>query len=652
MKPSILTNSTRLKFTFGLLLACALTISVVAMLLPVTEPTVAVLGNDGNPGFVRIAVPATDHANLEDIQRLIAQTAPVARSDASAEPPLLQPPLRRGVVNRDPGFYGILFFVDQDLNYPKSVLDYNCGDRTYDTEWFNHKGIDYIGPRFPRRTMAEDGLIAIAAADGTIFQKHDGESDTYCGVGAQPSSNLIILEHLDGSYSTYGHLKQDSLTPRQVGDKVEAGDYLGVIGSSGTAIPHLEFIVLDNALNLIEPCAGPCNYMNSEGWWAEQEDYYVKTINAVATHDAFPEYPPCPQEEIPHFQNEFMLGDTVFMTVSVRDFTGEDEIGFRLAGPDLRPLEWTYSEPDVDHMFELYIRGSVEFYVFAPSGAYTLAVTYGGNTVEHVFYLNSGPDPLPEAVVDNNAYAGAWYDPTLDGEGYNIVTANGGTVAYFYGSDERDNRLWLISDLFPGPIRNGQPVEIDVYESTGGTFATPVSSTRGLSAWGKVIFEFADCASGQATLQGVDGTKVSQIVKLAGVAGTNCTPGDEPSDAAMSGAWYDPTADGEGYNVIVTPAGTVLYFYGFKSDGLRLWLMSDLITEELDVGVESSVPVFEAMSGVFDTPVPSGESLEQWGTMTITVVDCNHMTIVLEGRDGTKISNTLRLAGIIGLGCA
>jgi hypothetical protein len=85
---------------------------------------------------------------------------------------------------------------------------------------------------------------------------------------------------------------------------------------------------------------------------------------------------------------------------------------------------------------------------------------------------------------------------------------------------------------------------------------------------------------------------------------------------------------------------------------LRLWLISDLITEELDVGVDASVPVFEAMSGVFDTPVPSGESLEQWGTMTITVVDCNHMTIVLEGRDGTKISNTVRLAGIIGLGCA
>ena len=537
------------------------------------------------------------------------------------------------------------------MSFPDSVLDYHCGDRTYDTESFNHNGIDFHGPRFPRRTMANDGLIAIAAADGTIFQKHDGESDTYCGVGEQPPSNLIVLQHVDGSYSVYGHLKQDSLTPKQVGDAVEAGDYLGVIGSSGTVTPHLHFIVLDNARNLIEPCAGPCNYMNSEGWWAEQEEYFVKTINAVATHDALPEYLPCPQEEIPHFQNQFMPGDEVFMSVSVRDIAAGDEIGFQLTGTNLRPLEWTYSETDFDHAFEVMIVYSLESYVFAPSGAYTFAVTYGGNTVEHVFYLNSGPDPLPEAVVGNNAYTGAWYDPTLDGEGYNIVTTEGGTVAYFYGSDERGNRLWLLSDLFHGPIRNDQPIEITMYESTGGTFATPVKSTRALSAWGEVTFDFADCTSGKATLEGVDGKKVSHIIKLAGVAGTNCTSGGEPSDAVMSGPWYDPATDGEGYNLIVTPAGTVIYFYGFKPDGLRLWLISDLITEELDVGVEVSTRVFVAMSGEFDTPVPSGESLEQWGTMTITVVDCNHMTIVLEGRDGTKISNTVRLAGIIGLEC-
>ena len=56
------------------------------------------------------------------------------------------------------------------------------------------------------------------------------------------------------------------------------------------------------------------------------------------------------------------------------------------------------------------------------------------------------------------------------------------------------------------------------------------------------------------------------------------------------------------------------------------------------------------MSGV-GSPVPSAEALFQWGTATITLIDCTRITIKPEGEDGDKGSATVKLAGVIGLAC-
>jgi len=193
---------------------------------------------------------------------------------------------------------------------------------------------------------------------------------------------------------------------------------------------------------------------------------------------------------------------------------------------------------------------------------------------------------------------------------------------------------------------------VRVYESTGGIFGSPIQSSRGLAAWGVLTIRFNTCEGGEATLSGTDGDKVSRIVKLVGISGAGCTDGAAFADAGWSGLWYDPGKDGEGYNLLVTPVGRILYFYGFKANGLRLWLISDVISESLAVGTTVETTVYEATQGVFPSPVPSGESLVVWGTAKITLIDCNAITIVLTGSDGSKTSQAVRLAGIIGLSCS
>jgi hypothetical protein len=347
---------------------------------------------------------------------------------------------------------------------------------------------------------------------------------------------------------------------------------------------------------------------------------------------------------VPNFQDEFMPGDTVFLSAFVRDLVQEDVLDIVIRGPSNKIVAQTSYQQDVfDFASTMSVVFSVQFPEGIASGAYVFSVTFDGNTMDHTFYINSGPDPLPVTVAANNAYNGAWYDPLLDGEGYNIVTTDSGTGIYFYGSDINGNRLWLISDLLPGPIHTGVEIEIDMYESTGGVFGSPVSSARGLSLWGTAEFVFTDCESGVATLKGTDGEKVSRIVKITGAAGTACNPGAIPADAAWSGAWFDLDKDGEGYNLIIAPQGRVMFFYGFKKNGLRLWLISELFNEQLHVGTAQ---------GDFNNPVPHNDALAKWGTATITVADCTSATIEMTGLDGSKTSNTVRLAGTIGLVCS
>ena len=191
-----------------------------------------------------------------------------------------------------------------------------------------------------------------------------------------------------------------------------------------------------------------------------------------------------------------------------------------------------------------------------------------------------------------------------------------------------------------------------MYESTGGTFPSPVASARGLSVWGQLFINFSACDAAEATLSGVDGVKTSQLVKLAGVAGTGCGSGNETPDSPWSGLWFAVADEGEGYNLVVAGNGAILYFYGFKADGRRLWLISDLLVDDLQVGVSVQGVMYEAVQGDFDNPVPSSQSLVEWGTVTITLNSCSSMTIVLSGTDGSKTSATVRLAGVIGLECS
>ena len=221
-------------------------------------------------------------------------------------------------------FYGISNYVDHNPAFPGVLTDYNCGTRTYDTDaGYNHAGIDYFLWPFSWDLMAEGAVKIVAAAPGMIVSKTDGGFDQNCAFN-NSVWNAVYVRHDDGSIAWYGHMKNGSLTDKGLGDMVEAGEFLGLVGSSGNSTgPHLHFEIYKSQpftrVNLIEPHEGNCNLLNNNNWWESQELYQKPTINTIITHDDVIELG-CPTEkEKTYFQNEFKPGDRVYFSRFYKD---------------------------------------------------------------------------------------------------------------------------------------------------------------------------------------------------------------------------------------------------------------------------------------------------------------------------------------------
>ncbi len=283
-------------------------------------------------------------------------------------------------------YYYILGHVDQDSGSGKE--DYNCGNRTYN----GHKGTDIMTWPFPWYIYDNDYVEVVAAAPGTILTKRNGNSDQNCSWTG--SWNAVYVEHDDGSIAWYGHLKKNSLTDKDEGDRVARGEYLGLVASSGQSTnPHLHFEVYDKNSKLIDPFSGDCNDLNDDSWWASQKDYRVPTLNALLTHSAEPDHRKCKYQEKPYLSNQFSPGKTVYVGAYFSDYLWGDESNYRMKRPDGTVWDsWTYTsnlgaQSKFQRVYPKYIPYN------EAQGMWTVEVDYRGKTFSHRFYYGSGCPP-------------------------------------------------------------------------------------------------------------------------------------------------------------------------------------------------------------------------------------------------------------------
>lgn len=108
-----------------------------------------------------------------------------------------------------------------------------------------HKGIDIWSPGIR-------GAKICASAAGTVIRVYNGCTHDYgkngsCGCGGG-YGNYCIIDHGNGYWTLYGHSQYISVS---VGDYVEQGDVLGIIGSTGYSTgDHLHFEIRLNGVAL------------------------------------------------------------------------------------------------------------------------------------------------------------------------------------------------------------------------------------------------------------------------------------------------------------------------------------------------------------------------------------------------------------------
>lgn len=298
----------------------------------------------------------------------------------------------------DPGFYSIIAYFDHDQLYPDHVLDYQCGNITFDNaEGYNHGGTDYFPWPFPWRQMYQEEMEVIAASSGVLIFKQDGNFDQQCELNGEPWNGLTIL-HADGSTSWYIHLKDGSLTEKETGAQIEAGEYLGIIGSSGnTLAPHLHFEVYNDLEELIDPFAGTCNNTVTASWWENQAAYLESGVNKISTNSALPVFSDCPLEEIPNENEQFHPGDTIWLLSYFRNIYPDDLVQVTITRPDNSVFySWYWNSP-----WDFYTASWLYFYIVPDAneqkGTWLYQLDYKGATYQQAFqYLES------QSIKDNS----------------------------------------------------------------------------------------------------------------------------------------------------------------------------------------------------------------------------------------------------------
>lgn len=298
--------------------------------------------------------------------------------------------------------WSISGYVDHNPAYPNQLQDYDCGTKTYDTSsGYNHKGIDIYNWPFSWKMMDDDTVEVIAASNGQIIGKIDGNYDRSCDFNSN-QWNAVYVRHNDGSIAWYGHIKNGSLTSKNIGDTVTQGEYLGIVGSSGNSTgPHLHFEIWENDsyTQLIDPYAGPCNNLNSQSWWQTQKPYANPAINAVLTHSNHPNFNfnNCPTTEVTYESNLFGNNETVYFYLYLRDQYVGSVVDVRIIRPDGSFL-LDSSSGDGSNYTSSYWWWSRTVDM---EGEWQWEATYEGQTVTHTF--NVGTLSTKEFNLENTS---------------------------------------------------------------------------------------------------------------------------------------------------------------------------------------------------------------------------------------------------------
>jgi hypothetical protein len=219
----------------------------------------------------------------------------------------------------------------------------------------------------------------------------------------------------------------------------------------------------------------------------------------------------------------------------------------------------------------------------------------------------------------------------------------------------------------PVPGSAGQPGQ-DVYfigaeeESEGGAGLIAVVGSENLTGdfWDPCT-QANDCIAGAAVKKADERFTYADLSKAAGGSCGNTPPDptDPPTTSypiapCITGSWYLPARDGEGYNIEIIgnelDPQLLAYFYTYDEDGNQMWLVGSGPAN----GDTAVVPVQVTSGPVYGAGYDPADVLrEDWGTLTFKFAtkDTGSVERASTMGFGTDTVDIIRLTYVTGLTC-
>jgi len=364
-------------------------------------------------------------------------------------------------------YWGISGHVDHDPT--SGYTDYFCSGRSYN----GHNGTDYFLWPHSWNMMDNEEVSIVAAAPGIIIDKADGFYDRHCAWLGQ-SWNAVYIMHDDGSQAWYGHMKNGSLTPKDIGDTVERGEYLGLVGSSGNSNgPHLHFQVMDVNNVVVDPYKGACNDIE-ESHWEDQDAYRETELLRAGNYGFLSWWMDCPEPSILNYRNHYANPDLGYSVAYFRDILIGNPIYYQVLGIGGTVLYYITIIPDGNYSAYWWWWGGL-LDGDDPPGIYTFRVVLNGVNYDHPY--NWAMDGCTDPNADN-------YDPlALIDNGTCTPCNNGSTIEILLSLDNYpDETFWTLNDA--DNVNNfmsggGNWANSDQYCAQPGTYQLTVYDTYG-----------------------------------------------------------------------------------------------------------------------------------------------------------------------------
>jgi hypothetical protein len=259
-----------------------------------------------------------------------------------------------------------------------------------------------------------------------------------------------------------------------------------------------------------------------------------------------------------------------------------------------------------------------------------ITLDYDDGIVPDTLEIPTGLPDVLRGVETGEYHTGLWYNPDMNGQGFDIQVKNGRLLVYWYTFEQRRKErrfFWGTCDLTDGVE------EFDLFTTTGGTFDDPKSAKAVRIGSAQLYFFGSD--SGVFCCRTEEHGRRSVSIKPVAT-----------SDHPNSGLWYDPAYDGSGFSIQWMPHINKIIAYWYThgpnrySDRKQRWYMCDG-----DASDDADMIIYEVVGGEWldyhsatVTPV---------GTANLKTIDTNTSVfsydIRADGVSGTGTQNLKRL---------